>query len=110
MTPFETLEHSDKSLVYDALADERRRYVLQLLDEAEAPLTLDDVATEVVRWERETEDGSVDAAAVTRVHTSLYHVHVPKLVDAGIVRYTGTEDRVELTDSVSLDAIDALAV
>ncbi|MFC7142426.1 hypothetical protein ACFQMA_21630 [Halosimplex aquaticum] len=106
MTPTDgTLRHSDKSLVYDALSSSRRRDVVRLLDDAEAGLRLRDLAEAVA--ERELEDGA-DDEQVKRVQASLYHVHIPKLADAGIVRYREGSDQVRLTQAVTFDAIDVL--
>lgn len=104
MTPTDgTLEHSDKSLVYDALSSSRRRDVVRLLDDADTALSLRDLAEAVA--ERE---GDADDERIKRVQASLYHVHVPKLADAGIVRYRQESDRVRLTQAVTFDAIDVL--
>ncbi|WP_436923888.1 DUF7344 domain-containing protein [Halosimplex amylolyticum] len=100
-----TLRHSNKSLAYDALSSPRRRHVIRLLDEAEGALDLNDLAEAVAEDEQ---DGDADDSQVVRVYASLYHVHVPKLADAGIVRYRGEDDRVRLTHAISLDAIDVL--
>lgn len=118
MSPLEgSLEYGDRSLVYDALANERRRRAVRLLNEADRPLSLRELADGVARRElsdatgsaADAEGESVPDAAIRRVRTSLYHVHVPKLSDAGIVRYTRDEERIELTGSVSFDEIDVLS-
>ncbi|WP_415382564.1 hypothetical protein [Halosimplex sp. TS25] len=98
-----TLRHSDKSLVYDVLSSTRRRDVVRLLDDADTGLGLRDLAEAVA--ERE---GNADAEQIRRIQASLYHVHVPKLADAGIVRYREESDRVTLTEAVTFDAIDVL--
>ncbi|WP_164471670.1 winged helix-turn-helix domain-containing protein [Halosimplex salinum] len=98
------MKHSNKSLVYDALSNPRRLRVVRCLKEAGETLALEELAERVTRWERE-EDGA-DDVDVDTVHASLYHVHVPKLSEAGIVRYRKDESKVTLGDSVSFDAID----
>ncbi|QLH77884.1 hypothetical protein HZS55_11495 [Halosimplex rubrum] len=100
--------YGNRSLVYDALADERRRHAVRLLDDADAALTIEKLAERMVESDGGRTDGSADEAAITRLRTSLYHVHVPKLSDAGIVRFSPERRRVRLTDSVSLDALDAI--
>ncbi|QPV63504.1 hypothetical protein I7X12_02395 [Halosimplex litoreum] len=98
------VRYGDRSLVYDALADERRRRVVHLLADADAALTIEDIA------ERLTDDDRPGDAEdeVVRLRTSPYHVHVPKLSEAGIVRFSPDRQRVRLTESVSPDALDAL--
>jgi DNA-binding transcriptional ArsR family regulator len=102
------VRYGDRSLVYDALADERRRRVVRLLADADGALTIEDLAEGLVRIGDGRSDGIEDEAAVTRLRTSLYHVHVPKLSEAGIVRFSPERRRVRLTESVSLDVLDAL--
>ncbi|QLH81788.1 DUF7344 domain-containing protein [Halosimplex pelagicum] len=100
--------YGNRSLVYDALADERRRRVVRLLDDADAALTIEELAERMVERDDGGPDSAADEAAITRLRTSLYHVHVPKLSDAGVVRFSPEQRRVRLTDSVSLDALDAI--
>ncbi|MFB6185096.1 MAG: ArsR family transcriptional regulator [Haloarculaceae archaeon] len=74
--------------VYRVLTDRRRRRAVVALDEHEPSATVD----ELCRWLRDGEgdDGGAD------VGVELHHVHLPKLVDAGVVTYDG--DRVTLTE------------
>ena len=77
------LSHED---LFDALAHERRRHLLDVLDEAGAALSLSDLARSVARQERAS-PRPVDDGTVKRVRLSLYHWHVPKLEDAGLVEF-----------------------
>ncbi|WP_209019637.1 DUF7344 domain-containing protein [Halorussus marinus] len=82
----------------DALGDFRRRCVLAaLLSHADLPLA--DLADEVTVEERGRPLSSVDAQTVLEVYLSLYHTHVPKLSDAGLVAYDQQRDLVALTDA-----------
>jgi len=101
------VRYGNRSLVYDALADERRRRVVHLLAEADAALTIEELTERMVGTGDDSTDDP-DDGEIARLRTSLYHVHVPKLSDAGIVRFSPEERRVRLTDSVSLDALDAI--
>lgn len=67
--------------LYEALAHPFRRTVLQAL--STTPLTIDELTSQVVR----DSDAEDDDDERTRVLTSLYHVHLPKLEDAGIVEW-----------------------
>ena len=102
------VRYGDRSLVYDALADEQRRRVLRALDDADAALTIDELADRLAGDGGDDIGGSEREAVVTRLRTSLYHVHVPKLTEAGIVRFSADDRRVRLTDSVSFDGLDVL--
>ncbi|WP_336022332.1 DUF7344 domain-containing protein [Halobellus salinisoli] len=78
--------------VYEALAHPRRRYLCYtLLEDTEWSLTA--LATKVAAWEAETAERAVDDHECDRVYVALYHAHVPKLVDEGIIAFdeaTGT--------------------
>lgn len=86
--------------VFDALADERRRLVLWCLQTYETPMELIEIAEEIVVLETGTEEADGPDVDLETVHTSLYHVHVPKLADAGIVEYDRDRDVVTLLESV----------
>lgn len=60
-------------------------------------MALSDLADEIAGWEAGTETEEVPRSAVERVHVSLYHAHVPKLADAGIVNYDRDRDVVALS-------------
>ncbi|WIV66030.1 DUF7344 domain-containing protein [Natrialbaceae archaeon AArc-T1-2] len=77
------------------LADKRRRLLLEVVRTYDEELTLPDAAEEVAR--RETGRPVVDLPAehVKRVYISLYHDHLPRLVDAGLLEYEQERDLVE---------------
>lgn len=72
--------------LFDALADRRRRRALHLLREIGRPLSLESLAERLVAIERESEREFPDTA-VERTYVSLAHVHLPRLDDAGLVRF-----------------------
>jgi predicted transcriptional regulator len=79
---------------YEALADEQRRRVLAALCEAEAPLSLTELAAELTRSETDPQ-GGVGPDLENRT-VQLYHRHIPKLVDAGLVEFDRDRRRVAL--------------
>lgn len=99
--------------VCDALAHPRRRRVIRLLREPDAPVSLDDLAVRVVTDERGIEPAHVDPDAAAPVRTALYHFHLPKLRDAGAVEFEpgrGTVSPADLdpfTDFLEAVAVDA---
>ena len=84
-------------VLFDVLADSRRRYALECLSESQTPMALADLADEVASRERERPVPDVPAEEVKQVYTSLCHVHIPKMADASIVEYTQERDMVVLT-------------
>ena len=77
------------SVLFSTLASRRRRRVLQRLLERDASVPLARLAREVAV----SEDADVE-----RVRAELYHRHVPKLVDAGLVARDRGGDALALAD------------
>jgi DNA-binding transcriptional ArsR family regulator len=78
--------------VFAALGDTRRRYLLYTLvnEKSEVPLT--ELAANIAAWEENKPVSEVTDDEHMDVYVSLYHIHVPKLVDVGIVDYQEAED------------------
>lgn len=77
--------------VIDCLAAERRRIVLAVLEGRTEPMARADLAREVARRESTGEPSDDE---VKTVLVSLHHVHLPKLANAGLVEYNGTDEPV----------------
>ena len=86
------------SELFDALADYRRRRVLRLAVDHRTPLALSDVADEIAAAEHDGRFTDISEGEITRIYTSLYHSHVPKLVEAGLLEYDQDVDAVALGD------------
>lgn len=95
----------DDDALFEALANERRRYLLYTLLEDDA-WTLDELAGKVAAWETDRPVSSVDEADAERVYASLYHAHVPKLADLEIIEF----DRRTETIAKGPNADQALSV
>ena len=94
--PSEELSVSPAAL-FGVLADDRSRYALYHLVENDGAVSVEEMASDVAERERGVaEPATVDASR--RVHTSLYHVELPKLEDYGFVEYDLNEGTVEATD------------
>lgn len=84
----------DSDTVYDLLAKDRRRRVLRhLRDVEDEAVHLEDLAETVAAAEA---DASPDPDHLTAVRTSLYHAHLPKLADAGVIQFSRNPGRVSL--------------
>ncbi len=86
------VDATDPDVLFSVLADARRRCVLYCLHTYDTPMSLPDIADEVACWERNTDLSEVSPEVVKRIYMSLYHTHVPLLVDAGIVTYDQDSD------------------
>ena len=92
----ESRDSSPESIdrVLDLLADQRRRLFLEVMRTYGEPLTLPDAAEEVTSREVGKEVPAISAERVANVYISLYHDHLPQLVDAGLLEYDQERDLV----------------
>lgn len=84
--------------VYDALAHPRRRYLCYtLLEETEWSLT--ELATKIAAWEHEVAEEEVTATQRDNVYISLYHAHVPRLVDDDVITFDEELETTAISDN-----------
>lgn len=79
--------------IFELLADDRRRYALHHLSRTVGAVPLGELAEQIALHEGDPTRDRYD-----RILTGLYHVHLPKLTDAGIVRYDSDRETVALRD------------
>ena len=80
-------------VILKALASQRRRYALYLLQE-ETTATLREVATQVAARENGCPVEKVGCDHVDSIYVDFCHRHLPKLADANVVQYDPREERV----------------
>ncbi|MDJ1432545.1 hypothetical protein [Halostagnicola sp. A-GB9-2] len=97
--------------IFDLLLDQRRRYVLYYLSRRLGAVSIEEL-TEAI----ELREGTQRSDSLERISTGLHHNHLPKLVDANVVKYDPTTERVERLPAASkldpyleLAAIDDLS-
>lgn len=86
----------DPSRTFELLSNHRRRYAWHHCKQVESQVPLGDLAEQVAAWENEKRVAEITSAERKRVYTSLQQTHLPKLDDAGIVRFE--DGAVELGD------------
>lgn len=95
----EVTDGADPS-VYEVLSKPIRRVALAVLTQKNEPISLTDLAEELVRRDAGLEAGGCTAEtdwdAIERTRIALYHSHVPKLEDAGLVEFDGLQKSVRL--------------
>lgn len=91
----------DNAEVSDLLSHHRRRATLYYLANNGGPICVNDVAEQIARLE---EDYSTDHHE--RICTSLIHTHLPKLEEAGIIRYDTDQDVIEWDDEATRNLSD----
>ncbi|MBV0922838.1 hypothetical protein KTS45_01370 [Halomicroarcula limicola] len=95
--------------VYKALAHPRRRYLCYTLLE-DAEWSLSDLATKIAAWEQDARTGDVTERQRERVYVSLYHAHVPKLVEDNIVTFDEAGERISVATNAKqvLSALEGM--
>lgn len=86
----------ERDELFEALTHRRRRRVLAVLRTAGQPLTLTALAEELA-LRRDDEMGDEETE---RLRVSLYHRHLPKLADTGLVEFDVDRKRATLAGSV----------
>ncbi len=72
--------------VFEAIGHPRRRYLVYTLSE-ETEWSLDDLATKLAAWETDTKEANIATLTRQEMYVSLYHSHVPKLVDLDVIEF-----------------------
>lgn len=86
--------------ISDLLSHRRRRYALYYLVGCDYAASVDELVEQVAVWETETCAPDVPDEVYERVHTDMYHVHLPKLAEAGAIDYDPDSDLVILADGI----------
>ncbi|WP_123623273.1 hypothetical protein [Halorubrum sp. CSM-61] len=73
--------------VFDALADDRRRTILDVLSHQIGRIHVETLARELGARERGVAESDISEASVEEVLTRLRHVDLPHLAEAGLVRH-----------------------
>lgn len=86
---------------FEVLANRRRRYVVHWLLEAGAGTELRQLSRQVAAWENGKPLDRVTAQERRRVYNALQQFHLPKLDDAGVVRYDADRGEIEPTEDLT---------
>lgn len=84
---------------FDVLSNQRRRYAIHSLQQHDKPMELADVADDIAVYENEAESTDIPNEEVKRIYTSLYHSHIPKLVNAGIAEIDQDRNTIALAEN-----------
>lgn len=93
--------------VFEALAHSRRRYLLHSLH-SERELTLQDVARQLVAWEQDIPKSTVRDYERDQVYSSLYHTHVPKLIDLDVIEFKEGDEEIIVPAANAVQVLAAL--
>ncbi|RQG93094.1 hypothetical protein EA462_02505 [Natrarchaeobius halalkaliphilus] len=98
---FESIENISPDTVFDLLSHRHRRIVIELLVASDGVLTIRDLRNEIIEKEQGVEITEGDKEQIEQVFISLYHIHIPKLAEEGIVNYDQERTVVEPTEKLS---------
>lgn len=76
-------ENITESDIFVLLAERRRRLAIEVLRQASSPISVETLADRI--GHREYQNPS--AEQLRTIYIALYHVHLPRLEDADVVRY-----------------------
>ncbi|WP_227357262.1 DUF7344 domain-containing protein [Haladaptatus salinisoli] len=80
--------------LFAALADARRRTILDSLSHQFHPIHIETLAREIYAKEHGICEADVPTEEVEQVLVGLHHVHLPKLSEAGLIGYDADEQKV----------------
>lgn len=81
----------DLNGVCRTLANERRRHVLCVLERESLPIDVRTLARQVTIQEACDNSKMVTEESIKQVHATLYHNHLPKMADLGLIEYDAKE-------------------
>jgi DNA-binding transcriptional ArsR family regulator len=84
---------------FAVLENERRRNVLEFLQEEDGASTLSDLAELIAARENDVDREALSSDQRKRVYIGLYQRHLPKMDDAGVVDYDQRAGDVTLTET-----------
>lgn len=81
--------------VFELLRNDRRRRVLEYLDENEGEATLSELAERIAAIENDTTEEALSSQQRKRVYVGLYQCHLPKMDGAGVIEFDENRGDVE---------------
>lgn len=85
------------------LSNRRRRHTLRVVREHGEEMALPDVADEVAVREHDRPLPEISAETVSDIYISIYHDHLPHLLDAGLLSYDQERDLVRPAFQLDVD-------
>jgi DNA-binding transcriptional ArsR family regulator len=90
-----------EAVVDDLLADPRRRVLLRSLHEHDGPVTVTQLAEDIIVNEKSVSFEDISRSECQRVSQDLYERHLPKLTATAVVRYNSRQASIELDDAAT---------
>ncbi|WP_458186938.1 DUF7344 domain-containing protein [Haladaptatus sp. NG-WS-4] len=93
--------------VFQSIGNARRRYLLYTL-QSKTEWSVTELATKVAAWETDTPEADVPQEDIDRMYVSLYHAHIPKLVDERVIEFDRERETIK-PDEYAEQVLVALA-
>jgi hypothetical protein len=91
----ETQSELELDQVFEILKNQRRRYVLQYLNEVDDTVSMSDLAEEIAAWENGKDVSQLSSSERKRVYVGLYQCHLPKMDSMGVVSFNKPRGLIE---------------
>lgn len=83
--------------VFDLLSEERRRYALYYLEQADGPVAVEEVAEQVAKWETGNVVGAIPEDKFERIEVELHHTDLPKATEVEYIEYDPAAETIEVS-------------
>jgi hypothetical protein len=95
------LEDFSQEVVFEMLSNQRRRYVVHYLLDADEEAELRELSRTVAAWENDKRPDEITSQERKRVYNALQQAHLPKMDDAGLVEFDASRGTVSATDELA---------
>lgn len=96
----------DLDEIIDVLTHRYRRYILYHLTHDSEAVDFDKLVSSLDNWEAD-QNGKIRNGSRTSVEIQLHHVHLPKLVEAGVITFDAETGSIELAETKGQDQLIA---
>lgn len=89
-----------REVVFEMLSNQRRRYVIHYLLDADEEAELRELARAVAAWENDKRPDAVTSQERRRAYNALQQAHLPKMDDAGLIRFDSSRGTVSASEGL----------
>ena len=83
--------------VFTLFSNERRRYVLYYLNQADGKVSIDELVEQIHDWETRSSHDSVPSDDYEDIVISLEHNHLPKIEDASHIEFQRENQQIRIS-------------
>lgn len=94
-------EEFSQEVIFEMLSNQRRRYVVHYLLDAEEEVELRDLSRTVAAWENDKQPDEITSQERKRVYNALQQAHLPKMDDAGLVAFDSSRGTISAADGLA---------